>query len=297
VASPVFAGIVALLNQRQAATGLGNINPRLYALAQSTPGAFHDIITGDNKAAITCGTRARNSCTSGSYGFDAGPGYDQATGLGSIDAYQLAMAWGAAVPRSTSPSISGVANGASFKQAFAPGMVLTVFGSQFAMANAAAASVPLPTLLAGISATINGAAAPLYYVSPGQVNLQIPDQLQAGPAVLVLTSNGQTAMANFTLGAAAPAIFTNASGSVVPFTSAKRGDVITLYVTGSALLPVAVTVGGVPALLTYAGTPTGLQGVVQVNYQVPSQAGLGSQPVVVTAGGVSSPAANLLVTQ
>jgi len=54
VASPVFAGMIALLNQYQVANGFqttagqGNINPQLYSMAQSAPGAFHDITVGDN---------------------------------------------------------------------------------------------------------------------------------------------------------------------------------------------------------------------------------------------------------
>ena len=54
VSSPVFAGVTGLLNQYLIANGLqksagqGNLNPRLYALAQASPGAFHDITSGDN---------------------------------------------------------------------------------------------------------------------------------------------------------------------------------------------------------------------------------------------------------
>src|SRR5262249_9455861 len=54
VSAPVVAGITAILNQRllltgsQSTPGVSNINPRLYAMAQSTPGAFHDILTGNN---------------------------------------------------------------------------------------------------------------------------------------------------------------------------------------------------------------------------------------------------------
>ena len=64
--SPAFAGILTLLNQylvangAQSTPGLGNINPRLYALAQAGTGAFHDVTAGDNIVAITCGPRARN---------------------------------------------------------------------------------------------------------------------------------------------------------------------------------------------------------------------------------------------
>ena len=97
VAAPSFAGMAALLNDQlvssgaQAAGGLGNMNPKLYSLAQSAPGVFHDVTTGDNSVTITC-SRARN-CVSGTYGYSAGPGYDRATGLGSVDAYNLISAW------------------------------------------------------------------------------------------------------------------------------------------------------------------------------------------------------------
>ena len=96
--TPSFAGIVALLNQylvttgAQPVAGVGNVNPRLYALAQTAPSAFHDVLQGDNIVAVKCGGRSRG-CVSGSYGYPAAPGYDQATGLGSVDAYNLVMAW------------------------------------------------------------------------------------------------------------------------------------------------------------------------------------------------------------
>ena len=155
--------------------------------------------------------------------------------------------------------------------------------------------MPLPSAISDVSATVNGVPAPLYYVSPGQVNLQIPPQLVAGPALVVISNNGQSASASITLAEAAPGIFTNAAGAPVPSTAAKAGDIITLYVTGTASQSVSVTVGGLPAEVAYAATPPGLQGVVQVNYQVPPQAAAGAQPVVVTAGGIASPPATLLV--
>jgi uncharacterized protein (TIGR03437 family) len=94
--APTFAGIVALLNQYQVANGvqtkpgLGNLNPQLYRLAQSAPSAFHDITTGDN--IVTC-TLGSPDCLTGSYGYQAGPGFDLATGLGSIDANNLFVNW------------------------------------------------------------------------------------------------------------------------------------------------------------------------------------------------------------
>ncbi|MBZ5569417.1 MAG: hypothetical protein LAN64_16400 [Acidobacteriia bacterium] len=90
---PVFAGIVALINQQMNAAQ-GNVNPRLYALAASAPNAFHDITTGDNK--VPC-TAATPDCPSGSVsiGYSAGVGYDPVTGLGSLDAFNLITAWAA----------------------------------------------------------------------------------------------------------------------------------------------------------------------------------------------------------
>ena len=96
VPAPAFAGLIALLNQYlvakgvQSKAGLGNINPTLYALAQGTGGAFHDVTTGDNIVPCSNGTVG---CTSGSFGYKAGTGYDPVTGLGSVDAYKLAVNW------------------------------------------------------------------------------------------------------------------------------------------------------------------------------------------------------------
>ena len=88
--TPVFAGIVTLLNQSLGNTGtgsgLGNINPSLYQLAQSTPTVFHDVTTGNNIVPCTQGTKGCPKTPPYQYGYNAGPGYDQVTGLGSVDA-------------------------------------------------------------------------------------------------------------------------------------------------------------------------------------------------------------------
>lgn len=96
--APSMAGIVALLSQYQVAKGfqqqpgLGNINPQLYRLARSAPSVFHDVVSGDNVVSCALGSP---DCASGSYGYAAGPGYDLATGLGSVDANALAAQWNA----------------------------------------------------------------------------------------------------------------------------------------------------------------------------------------------------------
>ncbi|HEV3196522.1 MAG TPA: protease pro-enzyme activation domain-containing protein [Bryobacteraceae bacterium] len=107
VATPVFAGMISLLNQSQVAngakSGLGNINPTLYALAQSSPNAFHDVTVGNNIVPCTPGTP---NCKNGTFGFSAGPGYDQATGLGSVDAFNLVTAWGGRTSSGTTTAVT-----------------------------------------------------------------------------------------------------------------------------------------------------------------------------------------------
>jgi uncharacterized protein (TIGR03437 family) len=428
--TPSFAGIVALLNHylvstgAQNAPGVGNINPRLYALAQSGTGAFHDVTTGDNIVTVTCGARARN-CVPGSYGYAAGQGYDQASGLGSVDAYNLVTSWrggasarasafialqatatsvastgsvtvtatvtstsgatptgaitftsggkqigvaplsgtgssasasitvGAAqlqvgtnsivaqysgdttlnaatgsisvtvtpVTSSAPPVITGLTNGASFRQTYAPGMVLTIFGSNLADATWIASSVPLPVQVSGVSVTIGAFNAPLYYVSPGQFNVQIPYETPVNrPYVLTVNNNGRTATTTLTVASAAPGLFTDANGAIVPAATVARGGVVTLYLTGAGAVspaiatgaapaagtPVAqlpaplqlttVSIGGVGASIEFAGIPTALVGVAQINLRIPTTAPLGTQPVVVTIGGIASAPASITVT-
>jgi subtilase family serine protease len=94
--TPVFSGVLALLNQYLVATGsqsqpgLGNINPALYHLAQSAPGVFHDVTVGSN--IVPCANVSR-SCTRGQFGYPTGIGYDQATGWGSVDVYSFVTLW------------------------------------------------------------------------------------------------------------------------------------------------------------------------------------------------------------
>jgi hypothetical protein len=88
VAVPTFAGIVALINQKMHSRQ-GNINPALYALASEAPGVFHDITAGNN--VVPCVVRTPD-CADGTMGFTTGPGYDQVTGLGSVNANNLVSA-------------------------------------------------------------------------------------------------------------------------------------------------------------------------------------------------------------
>jgi hypothetical protein len=99
-AAPSFAGMLAVIEQKMNATlGLGNINPALYSLAANGTtytSAFHDITTGNNE--VPCQSGSPNCPTSGNLviGYAAGTGYDQASGLGSVDGNNLATAFATA---------------------------------------------------------------------------------------------------------------------------------------------------------------------------------------------------------
>jgi hypothetical protein len=103
-ATPVFAGIVALLNNYLVTNnaistpGLGNINPTLYLMAENTSNVFHPITQGNNIVPCVSGTP---DCTTSSFGYSAGPGYNQVTGLGSVDAFNLVHAWENYTPTAT----------------------------------------------------------------------------------------------------------------------------------------------------------------------------------------------------
>jgi uncharacterized protein (TIGR03437 family) len=215
-------------------------------------------------------------------------------------------------------SIGGVTNGASFQPMTAPGMVLAVFGTGLAPTLQLAGGLPLPINMQGVSATVNGVAAPLYFVSNGQINLQVPYETGAGPTVVGINNNGKVAAFLFTVAPSAPGIFVQ-NGNLVPTASGNPGDVLALYMTGEGdvsptlftgaspavgtpakllpvpRLPVTVTVGGLPATVQFTGIPASLVGTTQVNFVIPAGLAAGVQPVVVTSNGVSSPAANIVV--
>jgi uncharacterized protein (TIGR03437 family) len=221
----------------------------------------------------------------------------------------------------SAPAISGLTNGASFQKSYAPGMVLSIFGSNLASGTWVASTVPLATAASGVSVKIGGVNAPLYYVSAGQINAQIPYETPVNQVVtLSVNNNGATASTTFTVSAAAPGLFTDATGAVVPTPTAARGAVVVLYCTGAgamspaiatgtapgagtpvAQLPapvqsVSVMIGGVEGTVQFAGIPAALVGVMQINVAIPATAPLGKQAVTVDVGGVMSAAGSIVVT-
>ncbi|HYW44647.1 MAG TPA: protease pro-enzyme activation domain-containing protein [Bryobacteraceae bacterium] len=138
VSSPAFAGILAILNQYSNAR-TGNANAKFYPLA-SKP-VFHDVTTGTNAVPCAggssgCSAAAPSTTIGKMNGFAAGAGYDLATGLGSVDAYALALAWSnkTAVP----PAITSLSPNPMI--ASASSQTLTINGSGFQAGLTVAAS-------------------------------------------------------------------------------------------------------------------------------------------------------------
>ncbi len=108
--SPAFAGIMAIVNQLMNQSN-GNPNPRIYALAAQVPSAFHDVTSGTNAVPCTAGTP---TCSGGmTAGYTAGPGYDLATGWGSVDAWVFAHGFAGSAPPVTITASSSLQSGAT----------------------------------------------------------------------------------------------------------------------------------------------------------------------------------------
>jgi uncharacterized protein (TIGR03437 family) len=220
---------------------------------------------------------------------------------------------------SSTTAVTAVTNNASYQPGVAPGMILAVWGKNLANSTKLASAVPLPLSLDGVSATVNGVPAPLYYISPLQLDIQVPYETAVGTAVLGINNNGQVAAFAFAVQATAPGICTGGDGALVPTPTAARGNSIILFITGEGdTLPaldtgaapstdtplnklpaprqaLSMTVGGVAVTPFFVGIPYFLVGTTQVNFTVPANVPLGIQPVIVTVGGVASKAAALNV--
>jgi uncharacterized protein (TIGR03437 family) len=92
----------------------------------------------------------------------------------------------------------------------APAGITSLFGLNFSNGNNSATTVPLPTTLGGVTVQLNGIAAPLFFVGPGQINFQIPWELlgQASATLTVTNAAGTSAAVTITLSGVAPGIFT-----------------------------------------------------------------------------------------
>jgi uncharacterized protein (TIGR03437 family) len=207
---------------------------------------------------------------------------------------------GDATPRSASPSVSsgGVVNAASFAPApqnfVAPGSLVSIFGSQLISGSTtAAAALPLPVKLAGTSVLVNGSAIPLLYVSPGQINAQLPFDLPPGePATLQVSSVTSVSRAEpLRVEAAAPGIF------AILAASRRPGDTISIFATGLGAVSPALPAGDAaplrPLSRTLATTTVSIAGQsaeVRFSGLAPLFAGLYQIDAVIPPGLLSGPA-------
>jgi uncharacterized protein (TIGR03437 family) len=195
----------------------------------------------------------------------------------------------------------------------------------FAAQPTAAATIPLPYALGGVSMLINGVPTPLLYADSRQINLQIPFENQAGSALLMVRSpQGASLEYPLTIAAAVPGVFqmtgnwavaTDAAGALItPSHPAAPGSTIVVYLTGIgvltttpsdgsatplsplawATLPFTATVGGMNAPVRFLGLTPGFVGLAQANLQVPLLS-TGDYPLVITIGSAASAPALLAV--
>jgi len=196
----------------------------------------------------------------------------------------------------------------------------------------AATALPLPTSLLGTTVTIRDslgieASAPLFFVSPGQVNLLVPSTLANGTATFVIKSGDNVAgVGTFTIATTNPGLFSaNATGQgvvagvalrvtggaqvfeplyrfegsqvvAVPIDLGPQTDQVYLVIYGSgirragSLATVKATVGGVEVPVLFAGASPDFAGVDQINLgPLPrSLAGRGTVDVIVSVGSLAS---------
>jgi subtilase family serine protease len=164
--APTFAGIVALINQ-QTNGSQGNVNAELYSLASISSDAFHDVTAGNNQ--VSCRTGTPN-CSTGTMGYVAGPGYDQVTGLGSVDAYNLVNEWTSDFQIAVNPtSLTVPAGGSSTAD-----VQVTRFAN---FAGTVSFTCSVPSVLTNTTCSIPGTVS-----GSGSVTLTITNSSAAGSA-------------------------------------------------------------------------------------------------------------------
>jgi len=224
------------------------------------------------------------------------------------------------------PAISsnGIVDAASFRTGagFAPGSYISIFGTNLADATAANSTSSLPVSLADVSVSVDGGGLSLpgrlAYVSPGQVNVQIPWEFQgqSSVAMKVTVAYLQSAFYTVPLATYSPGVFGVRDQNFAIVTQsnpARRGQAVQIYANGLGPVsnqpatgdagpaqPLAatsvtpnVTIGGAAAQVLFSGLAPGNVGLYQVNAIVPSGVAAGVQPLVISINGVASQAFNL----
>ena len=228
------------------------------------------------------------------------------------------------------PTITSVANAAATQPAIAGGTYISIYGSDLApvtrnWTNSDFSGTALPKSLSGVSVTVDGKAAYVYFISPKQIDVLTAADSTTGTVQVVVTSNGlvSNSMAA-TMAAASPAFFlfkdgksiaaVHAGGGIVGATTlyaglstpANPGETIGMFGNGfgattpaptdgtiiSIYLPCATTptvmVGGAPAQVTYCALVG--SGLYQVNVTIPAGTSAGDAPVTIMFGTITSAA-------
>jgi hypothetical protein len=281
--TPSFAALMAILNQYTHTTN-GNPNGRLYALASSAPSVFHDVTTGTNAVPCQGGSPGCSTATLTNVGvmtgYSAAPGYDLATGLGSVDAMALASNWSAAPTAPVIVSLSpNPMTGASASQN------LTITGAGFAAGSGLTVTVG--------SAVYQGSSIDFVNSSQLVVSVNVGSSAQTLPVQVTIPSGKKTNSANLTVTAPTltPAI---ATLSPNPMTGSNIAQTLTINGTGFAAgSGLKVTIGGT----VYQGSQVIFVSGTQLTVSV--TAGISAQaiPVQVTdPNGLASGAVTLIVT-
>jgi minor extracellular serine protease Vpr len=211
----------------------------------------------------------------------------------------------------------GVVNAATFQvgNGMAPGSYISIFGSDLADTNIAETTASLPVSLGQIAVSFDGGGKSLpghlHFISPGQINVQIPWEFQGQSSVTMkVTSIGYLWGATYTvpLTTYSPGVFavTDANGTAITASHpATRGQTIIVYANGLGAVDSAqssgdpassttlvrttanptVTLGGASATVAFSGLAPGFVGLYQINVQVPLAAPTGAQTLKLSIGG------------
>ncbi len=218
----------------------------------------------------------------------------------------------------TNPSALSAANAASLLPgAVAPGEIVALSGTGLGPDAGVAASFDsgmLPTQLGGSEVHFDGAAAALFYVQSGQINVQAPYALSGKSTTHaeVWYLGKLAGSVDLAVVPAAPALYPvalNADGSANSVTHpAAAGEVLTLYATGEGLtdgsnvsgktaqapyarprLPVGLTLAGIAAQVVDAFSAPGVVGILQVTARVPAGLTAGQAALQLSVGGAAAP--------
>jgi uncharacterized protein (TIGR03437 family) len=238
--------------------------------------------------------------------------------------FLAALAASAGTSSTAQPVVQGVLNAASYSGTLAPGAWAAIFGQRLAPTTVTAQAIPLPYTLGQVSVTVGGLAAPLGFVSAGQINIVIPFETPRGAEVpvVVTTAEGASAPLDVVVVRDAPALFTaNQQGTgpalafdanFQPLTSVGSKAII-LYAAGlgptdppsassasggAATEPLnritdqlQALIGELPCTVAFAGLAPGWPGVYQLNVIPPANPQ--SNRVYLSMNGVLSNTATL----